>query len=171
MLLRRRVLHALAKPTEGRWRMLRRRWRIDVLRWRWRIARLLVHGRASRLDYPRFSPAKFLDALVNDGQNAARPVSSRGRNAGRGGANSCSASARRAPPKGGESPAAPRPRNGNSASWQRQRNCAALPVALLVAGTPRGTCYSAPNICSSLPASISLRLNARMSGPVVGDAP
>src|SRR5262245_2476455 len=39
-----------------RWRMLRRRWRIDR------------HGRASRLDYGRFPPAKSLDAFVNDGQ-------------------------------------------------------------------------------------------------------
>src|SRR5262249_6448724 len=70
LLLRRRVLHAFAKPTEGRWRRLWRRWRIDVFRWRWRwrIARLLVHCRASRLDYRRFPPAKLLDALVNDGQ-------------------------------------------------------------------------------------------------------
>jgi hypothetical protein len=36
--------------------VLWRRWRIDVLRWRWRIDRLLVHGRASRLD-SRLPPA------------------------------------------------------------------------------------------------------------------
>ena len=35
--------------------------------------------------------------------------------------------------KGGERPAALRPRKGGPACWQRQKECAALPVALLVA--------------------------------------
>jgi hypothetical protein len=77
LLFRREALDALAKPTESLGRLLARlagaltlepferpdvlqvfwrRWRIDVLRWRWRIDRLLVHGRASRLD-SRLPPA------------------------------------------------------------------------------------------------------------------
>ena len=40
-----------------------------------------------------------------------------------------------APPKGGERPAALRPRNGDSASWQRQRNAPRC-RRLLVAGNP-----------------------------------
>ena len=55
-----------------------------------------------------------------------------------------------APPKGGERPAALRPRNGDSASWQRQRNAPRC-RRLLVAGNPCGTCCFAPNPCSSLP--------------------
>lgn len=85
LLLRREVLDALAKLIEGRWRsgglrrrrMLRRRWRIDglrrrwrsgVLRRRWRSDRLLGHRRASRFDYRRFPPARFLNEFVNDSQ-------------------------------------------------------------------------------------------------------
>jgi len=69
LLLQREVLGALAKLTEslGRWprtitlepversgllQVLQRRW--WMLRRQWRIDRLLIHGRASRLDYRRF---------------------------------------------------------------------------------------------------------------------
>jgi hypothetical protein len=53
------------------------------------------------------------------------------------------------PPKGSERPAALRPRNGDSASWQRQRS--APQVACQSPEPPCGTCYFAPNICSSPP--------------------
>src|SRR6476620_10559587 len=91
---------------------------------RWRIDRLLVHGRASRLDYRRLPPAGE-EFVVDDAWCQKR------RETG------CEAEEEiqvgmvpthvqlpleLAPPKGGERPAALRPRNGDSASWQRQRN-------------------------------------------------
>jgi hypothetical protein len=90
-------------------------------------------------DYRRFPPAKVLDAFVDDRQERRETCKH------------CKQAEDEiqigmvpthvqlplelAPPKGGERPAALRPRNGDSASWQRQRNAPRC-RRLLVAGNP-----------------------------------
>ena len=125
LLLRREVLDALAKPTE-----IARPLACPSFGWaRGTITLEPVERLGLLQDYRRFPPAEKFSGCIRMMPGTPRDLA-------------CEAEEKiqvgmvpthvqlpleLAPPKGGERPAALRPRNGDSASWQRQRNCAALP--------------------------------------------
>ena len=118
LLLRREVLDALGEPTE-----IARPLACPSFGW---ARGTITLEPFERQDYRRFPPAEFLNAFDSqEGRETCKQAEEEIQ------VRSVQTHVQRdlAPPKGGKRPAALRPRNGDSASWQRQEELRRAAVA------------------------------------------